>query len=122
MNKVFRVIFRQHNIGAWVGGFKSILGGVTFYIAIINFVLIAITAYHTTLSPTIIRFLPWFNLPLFLGVMVVLLLALMVIEFKFVMPSLITFANLQVYTHRNLLKRDLEKIMKKLDALEKKVG
>lgn len=51
MNRLLLKILRQPNITPWLGGAKELVGRTMFYIATINFLLLAITAYHTTLRP-----------------------------------------------------------------------
>jgi len=118
-NRVMGKVVRQYNLGSWLGALKDLFGRTAFYISIGNFVLIAVTAYHTTLRDPILGWLPWFTFPLFMGVVVMLVLLAMILEYKFVVPSSITFINRQVYEHRSLLRRDLEQITERLTEMEK---
>jgi len=120
-NRLLSIILRQYNFGPWLGGLKGIFNNSTFYLSLINFVLIAVTAYHTTLSGKINEYAPWFSFPLFLAMMVVLVLVVMLLEYKFMIPSSITFGNAQMYAHRNPIRRDLERIMRKLDEMDKRI-
>lgn len=106
---------KQKNIGSFIGGLKVIFSSVTFYIGLINFVLLVPTAYNTTLK---------FYLPIsFIGfviIIAILLIIAMYIEYVWFMPSGIIFANQQSWKHDNPIRQEFEKLNKRLDESEKK--
>lgn len=122
MRKKLRQILRQYNLGLHVGGIKQILLQTVFYVSIINFLLIAMTAYNTTLRAHILVALPWFKLWMFIMGLAVLVGIAMVIEYKVIYPSYIAFQNKQEYEHQNLLRVDLAKVLEQLERIEKALG
>jgi len=110
---------KQHNIGSWVGGLKDIFTRALFYVTAINFLLLAATAYHTTLRDALLeRQLAWMTFPVFIGLLLVLILVLMVVEYKLILPSTMAYLNAQVYKHENPIRRQLNRIEETLKALQ----
>jgi len=116
MNRLLSKIIKQSEMKPWLGGAKDLLMRTMFYITAINFLLLAATAYHTTLRP----YLPM-SFWGFLAILVGLILIAMVFEYKIVLPSTIAFLNRQVYKHKNPLVEDVLEIKKKLDRIEAKL-
>lgn len=106
----------QKNTGQWIGAVHVLLGRTTFYISIINFFLLIVTAYYTTLR----HFIPipfiWF---MFFALLLVVLA--MVVEYVVILPSSIIFNNIQMYKHNNPLKDDIQTVLKRLDDIEDKL-
>ena len=107
-------VAKQKNL-PWIGPLKDIVMSTVFYISIINFILISVTAYYTTLRPFLLIYAPWFKIWMWLSLLVGIVLVMMVLEYKFVYASWYTFRNKQEATHENL-------IIKRIDELEKKLG
>lgn len=91
LEKIIRHIGKQKLI-PWVGEFKETLAQALFWGTIVNFAMIAGTFYYTTLRHVV----PWFNLGLFITVACVGLAVILVIEFKFVVPSIWAFRGRQM--------------------------
>lgn len=121
LNKIWKIIIKQYNFGPFLGGLKDMATYTAFYVTILNFTLIAVTAYNTTLREYILSKVPWFSFPLFMAALIVLVLIGMVCEFKFIYPSIWVFRNRQEYTHQSLLRKDLKKILDRLDELEEEI-
>ena len=122
-------ILRQYNVGPWLGALKDLSGRTMFYMTPINLFMLAATTYHVTAKAFISQFAPWINFWVFFGVLVLVAIVAMVVEFKVVFPSSVFFSNIQSYKHGNLIRQDLESIMRevqkidgRLDAIEAKVG
>jgi len=110
----------QYKVSGKIGGLKDLLGRTLFYVSIINFILIAVTAYHTTLRDTLLSWFPWLNFSIFLGVLVVGLLLMMILEYKIVLPSTWAFTNKQQYEHQSLIRKQLDGIEKTLSEIQEK--
>ena len=106
-------VAKQKNL-PWIGPLKDIVMSTVFYISIINFILLSVTAYYTTLRPFLLIYAPWFKIWMWLSLLVGIVLVMMVLEYKFVYASWYTFRNKQEATHENL-------IIKRIDELEKKL-
>ena len=102
-------IFNQHKL-PWVGGAKEMLAQTVFYVSMINFVLIAVIAYNSTLREFIIDWMPWFKLWMFLGGLVALVLVAMVLEYKYIAPSLYSFRSKQMFEHESKITDALKRI------------
>jgi len=107
-------LFKQHRISR-VGGFKDMLTQTVFYISMINFVLIAVTAYNSTLRAIIIEWIPGFKLWMFFGILIILVLVAMVLEYKYIAPSLYSFRSKQMFEHESKVTDALKRIEKHLD-------
>jgi uncharacterized membrane protein len=90
----------------WLGGFVESLSLVAFWLSMMNFVMIGGTFYFTTLR-FIIPSLPSWGFFLFL---IVFVLVFLVINYKFVVPSLWYFRQNQM--------PGMDEIMRRLEKLE----
>lgn len=107
-------IFKQHKV-PWVGGLKEMLAQTVFYIAMINFVLIAVIAYNSTLREFILDWIPWFKLWMFLVVLIAFVFVAMVLEYKYIAPSLYSFRSKQMFEHKSEITDALKRIEAKLN-------
>lgn len=111
---MLRRILKQYNL-PWIGGFKETLTQVAFWVSIINFGLIAVTAYHTTIR----LYVAWLNFPLFMAVLILLVLIGLVIEYKFIVPAIWAFRGKQMFEHESELTKRIEKILERLEEQDK---
>lgn len=101
-----------------LGAFKHMLAQTSLWISAVNFILIGVTAYNTTLREHILTVVPDFKLWHFMLVLIGILLVMMLIEYKLVYPSWIAFQNQQEYKHENLLRKDIAKLRKEIAELK----
>ncbi len=106
---MLRGLLKQHKV-PWVGGLKEMLAQTAFYVSMINFVLIAVVAYSTTLRVFILDWIPWFKLWMFLGGLVIIVLVVMVLEYKYIAPSLYSFRSKQMFEHESKITDALKRI------------
>ena len=111
---------KQYKLG-WIGGFKDILTMVIFYMSIISFTLVAVTAYNTGLREWLLIYFPWMKIYIFYGALLAVAGIAMIIEYKFVYPSFYAFRSQQEYKHQSPLRADLALCLKKLDEISKKL-
>ena len=114
-------ILKQSKPRFWVGGAKEVLTRIAMYFGLINFVLIAPTAY-AILSPYIKDAVPWMSFPVFIVFWLAVIGVLFFLEYKLVMPSTLAFLNKQEYSHKSLLREDHEAIIKRLEKIEEALG
>lgn len=108
-------LLKQYKI-PWVGGAKETLAQAAFYISMINFVLIAATAYNTTIKDWIVTAeMEWLSFPLFIGGITFMVLLVMVFEYKYIVPSLFAFRGQQMFEHESV-------VIDKLEAIERRLG
>ncbi|MFC2007057.1 hypothetical protein ACFLVB_00415 [Chloroflexota bacterium] len=110
-------VYQQYNVGPWPGALKDLTGRALFYMAPINLFMLAATTYHVTARDYIWQFAPWVNFWMFFSGLVFVALCAMVIEFKVIVPSSITFSNNQSYKHGNLIRQDLETILQEIQSI-----
>ena len=115
-------LLKQSNHSPLIGALKEVAGHTMFWVSIINFALISATAYNTTIFPIISGVAPWFSFWLFMGLLVFVTLLAMLLEYKFVIPSVLAFRIKQEYKHQSPYRQDLENIQKKLAVISKKLG
>jgi len=116
--RLLHKVSKQYNSGPWLGGVKDITARTMFYMGLLNFFQISAIFYYTTLKPTYSQSLLWISFGVYLGILTLLFLAVMVLEYKFVIPSTYTFQNRQEYLHQNLIRKDLKEILERLKKLE----
>jgi uncharacterized membrane protein len=122
ISTLWQKITKQNETKAWIGGLKEVLGHTVFWVSMINFVLIAVTAYNTTLYIYINLYFQWMTFPIFMLFLVVLVAIAMLIEYKIIIPSVMAFRNKQEYEHQNLLRKDLDEIKERLKGIEDSIN
>lgn len=112
-------LLKQKKIGSWWGGVKQSTAQLTMYVTFINLLLIAVTAWNTTLSEWLAEFgieIPFIVFAL--GILFILMAALL-FEYKVSIPSFFSFWSAQFWEHDNPMRKKIEEIDKKLDELIK---
>lgn len=100
----------------YIGGLRNLFSRTSFYISIFNFCMLCGVSYQVIVKQ-------YFSIPLwiFIGCAMFMIFLTMVFEYTIMMPSEISFMNIETYKHNNPIKRDLEEIKKDLEYLKKKV-
>lgn len=114
--RIIKYIPTQKDTGQYIGALKELFGRTSFYITVINFFLLIVTAYYTTIR----NFIPISFLS-FMAIAVLIVCIAMVIEYIVILPSSVAFQNHQAYKHTNPLKDDVKLILKRLDEIENKM-
>lgn len=115
-------IFKQRkSVGKTWGYTAQVASQVAIFITVINLLMLAATFYETTLSVWMADagiYVPFwiFMLVLIVGLMVVALLL-----YKYAIPSFFSAFNDQFYKHGNLLRQDMEDIKKTNKVILKKL-
>ncbi|KKN23701.1 hypothetical protein LCGC14_0902260 [marine sediment metagenome] len=105
---------KQYNLGPWLGGFKDLASRTMVYVSAISFTQITATFYYTTLFPNLKETVPWLTFWMFFGTLVLMVLVIMLIEYKFILPSSYTFLNEQEYKHENLIRKDIRLLQEEM--------
>ena len=92
MLKRFRVFLSTQRIIPWIGEFKETLAQAAFWFSLANFVMISATFYFTTLR----YILPWLKLWLFITMAFAAIIVILIIEYKFITPSIWAFRGEQM--------------------------
>jgi len=107
-------IFKQYDLGPYVGGFKDLAQRTMFYVTALHFALTVGLSWSVYVG----KMMP---IATFLGLIVFSILIAMFVEYKFVLPSTWGFVNRQTYKHFNPLFKKFDKFEKKMDRREKKM-
>lgn len=82
----------QQKVLPGIGEFKETLSQVLFWGSIVNWLMVAGTFYYTTLR----NIAPWFSLKWFIATIIVGVIVVFVVEFKYVVPSIWAFRGKQM--------------------------
>lgn len=104
LKRLRRFLGRQRVIRG-VGEFKETLAQMMFWGTIINFTMIAGTFYYTTLR----HVLPWFDLKMFIVVVIVGAIIIYIVEYKFIVPSIWAFRGEQMDLRHSKKKKEEKK-------------
>ncbi|RLI75653.1 hypothetical protein DRO97_02755 [Archaeoglobales archaeon] len=109
---------KQKEPGAILGGMRTIFTRTQTYFSIINFLLILVTAYYTTIR----HVFPWLPFFVFFVFLVILLMGLMVFEYTVMFPSDITFQWHQIWRpERNPMYGEIKHIQEELDEIKERL-
>lgn len=120
-DSLIKQVLKQHKMSTHFGGIKDVLGQTIFYTSIINFTLIAITAYNTTIKFYAEMYVPWFRFWMFILALFIFVIIAMILEYKFVQPSIFAYRNNQEYSHKNPIRRDIAALSVQVKELEEKI-
>jgi len=112
-------IFKQKNIGTWWGAFRNLGSYVSFYLFVVNTIVLLINTY--ILGNMAVYGLPipmWLIIVITVVVFFVLLVIAMLFEHKYTLPSFMTYWNSQWWSHGNKLPGELSSIQRQLDRIE----
>jgi len=100
----------------YIGGLKLLLTRSSFYISMLNFLMLASTSYVIVIKE-------YFYIPfwIFLLGLIGMLVMVMIFEWAIMLPSEIAFTNWQYYEHNNPIRTDLEIVKKSIEELKKKL-
>jgi len=109
---------KQKNI-PWLGAIVDSVYITLPILSAVNFFAI-LTVLYTNIYPDIQAYAPWMRYWIFLILVVILSVILMVLVYKFIIPSLWAFRGKQMFMHESEITDKLNKLLKKVDELEKK--
>lgn len=91
------------------------------YYGMLNILLLLVTAY-TVREETIHKWLPWMTFPIFLGTVLLVMIAVMVLDHKLIYPSLIAFHQDEAWKHMSPVKSQFDKLDARLSGIEDALG
>lgn len=105
------------------GKFRFMYSHAVFYIGALQMLLIAVTAYNTTIQAWMFEYLGW-NIAFwqYCAALVVVLSVGMVLDFVLGVPAFIAIANEQQYKHQNPIKADLEAVKLRQEDMQEKLN
>lgn len=114
-------LFRQASVPG-IGALKDVYGATSYYFSIMSLVMMAMTAFHTTIQPFLFDRGIALYLPTFMIIVGVMIVATMLLEYKFVYHSFYAFKNKQAYEHQNLLKEDIARVNSLITEIEDRIA
>lgn len=106
----------------WWGKFRFMYGHATFYVGLIQMILIALMAYNTTIRPWASEYLGWqITFWQYCIVLAITVTVGIVIEFMVSVPALIAVSNEQMYKHESPIRTDFIHVQQRQDELDKKL-
>ena len=119
---IFREIIKQkREVTLVYGAILRMWAGTQIYQGIVNSCLLIATAYNTTLRDWLQIYASWLNFPLFFGILLSGNLIMMILHFKYIQPSLISFDATQGFKHKNPSVDMLKDMVKRLERIEEKL-
>lgn len=115
-------MFKQTNTGKSWGYIAQVASQVSILIAVVNLLLIAVTAYNTTLFPWLK--IHGLSLPfwLFLTMLFVFMLISSLFLYKFAVPSFFSAFNDQFYKHDNPMRKDIDELKRVQEVILEKLN
>lgn len=92
MLKSVRKFLGTQKVMPWIGEFKEILAQAAFWFTAVNFVMVAGTFYFTTLRYIV----PWFKIQHFVITVVIGIIVILILEYKWITPSIWVFRGKQM--------------------------
>ena len=113
---------KQSKINPSIGAFQVQLSGtMSFYMVYINLAMMGTMFWHTTAYPILSPFIPWINFIYFAALMVAIILAMMYLDYRFMLGSRTAFLSKQAYKHQNPIVKDFNKMLKTQESQDKRL-
>lgn len=117
MKRFWAFVTRQYDIGSWWGASRALYSSAMFYWNPVGVFMQVNIYYYAVRDQYLTRFFPWFNLPLFILLGVVVFFALMLFEYKFSTPSAYRYTSGQATKHYNPAFEKICDVERKVNAL-----
>ncbi len=102
-----RNLFKQSKPRLWLGAIRDMIQRGQSYYGMFN-VFVGLATLYTVREALIRSYVPWINFFILLGIIAIMQIIIIIIDYKFIYPSQIAFHQHEAYKHRSLLRRDLE--------------
>ena len=115
--------FKQTSVKTRLGGFQVQLStSFSHYIVYMNLAMMGMMFWHTTGAPFVRQFYPGATYWMFAGFMILIIVVVMIFDYKFMYPSRQGFLSQQSYKHANPAVADLKRILKNQKKIMSKLG
>jgi hypothetical protein len=108
---------QQRTSSKWWGIIKLLVAQISPYLSWLNLALVGVMSFYTTISPIFLSFGIVIPFWLFTIVLILVVIALAIVEWVFMMPSFYGANNRQWWEHDNPMKEKMEELEKKIDLL-----
>ena len=110
---------KLNKITVVIGALHDIYSRISVYIGMANTVMILLVFYNTVVVVT--PWLAWLSPPIFILVALIAVIILSVVSWKYLIPTMMVYANYQQYKHENLLRKDIKVLSDKIDKLTQEI-
>ncbi len=108
-------LFKQKNI-PWLGAIVDSLYTSLPLLSIINFLSIT-TVLYATLKEYLLHWAPWLTFGMFIGFLSLLTILMMVIMYLFILPSIWTFRDKQMYGFESVLMKEIQTLKEEIQKI-----
>ncbi len=112
---------KQVRIPGWAGAIQVQLTNSFFYVSVSSIVIQSLTLW-TVAKEDILAVVPWANYWLLLGIGVIILIAIMLADYKFMYPTRMAFLNEQSCKHSNPAMEEILSISRRLASMQAQVN
>lgn len=120
LNYISKSVPAQKEIPTILGGTKTLLQEVTFYITILNLIMITRLFYYSASDPWIRTIFPHYLI--FMLTIAMIAVACMAFEYVIMIPSKTRFTQEQAYkADRSPIMREVKELRKQVDYIQKKI-
>jgi len=102
---------------SWLGALHDAFTTSLPVLSAVQFLTI-LTLFYNDLSPHIVPIFPWMTFPIFIGGVVLIMCGVMVLVYKFLLPSIWTFRGKQMYGFESQLMDEIKALRKEVKALK----
>jgi len=113
-------ILKQSHPRLWLGAARDMMQRAQSYYGLMNALLLLVTVY-TVREVTIQKYIPGMTFPLFLVVIMVVMLIVVLLDYKLIYPSQIAFHQHEAYKHRSLVRKDFEAANQRQEEMQKQI-
>ena len=105
---------KLNKITVIIGALHDIYSRIAVYISIANTIMILLVFYNTVVVVT--PSLSWLTPPIFILVALIAVVLLSVVSWKYLIPTMMVYANYQQYKHENLIRKDIQELKKYIES------
>lgn len=117
-----QIIKQSKSMPSWIGALQVQISSSMFYMNLVSTGMMILTFWYTAGYQIRNQFAHWFNLWVFVGIVIVIFAAVMVLDFVFVLPSRQAFTNEQTCKHENPAMDALVDIQKDMAKIKARLG
>lgn len=108
--------------GSYIGGLLDTYARASIVIGSMQFLIVVVILYTTSIQPNLARFAPWMTFAHYIIIALLLMLGLMVFSRLLITPSAYTYSNRQVWGNNNPMRAKLEQMERNQKKIMEKLG
>jgi hypothetical protein len=112
---------RQTSARTWLGAIQVQVSNSMFYMSMVSTGMMVLTFWYTAGYQIQQQYLHWLTLGWFIAFVVALFGLVMIIDYKWILPSRMAFVNKQAYKHNNQAMDEILAIHDEIREIKKKL-